>query len=109
MQRIDLSADRWSRVLVFLGNKMKRKADYKMQRIGGEHLLVPLGGEVTVLNGFVTLNETAAWIWEMLAEERSLNELTVAVAERFDVGPGIAFYDVKNFVGQIDGLGLLEP
>lgn len=88
---------------------MKRKADFLMQNIGGENLLVPLGAQVMNLNGLITLNDTAACVWELLAEERSLDELTVVVAERFDVTAEIARADVQTFVDEITGLGLLEP
>jgi hypothetical protein len=88
---------------------MKRKADLMMQNVGGENLLVPLGAQVMDLNGLITLNDTAAWVWELLAEERSLDELTAAVAERFDVAAATARADVQTFVDEITRLGLLEP
>jgi len=88
---------------------MKRKADFLMQSVGGEILLVPLGAQVMDLNGLITLNDTAACVWELLAQERSLDELTAAVAERFDVAAEIACADVQTFVDEITRLGLLEP
>lgn len=87
---------------------MKRKADFMMQQVGGEHLLVPLGAQVMNLNGLLTLNETGACVWERLAEERSLDELAAAVAERFDVPNATARADVQTFVDEITRLGLLE-
>ena len=88
---------------------MKRKADFMMQNVGGENLLVPLGAQVMDLNGLITLNDTAACVWELLAQERSLDELTAAVAERFDVTPERARADAQTFVDEITRLGLLEP
>ena len=84
---------------------MKRKADFMMRTVGDEKLLVPLGAKVMDLNGIITLNDVAAWVWELLAEERSLDELTAAVAERFDVATGIARDDVRTFVDEITRLG----
>ena len=88
---------------------MKRKNDFIMQDVGGENLLVPLGAQVMDLNGLITLNDTAACVWELLAAERSLDELTAAVAERFDVDPETARADVQTFVDEIAKIGLLEP
>ena len=88
---------------------MKRKNDFIMQNVGGENLLVPLGAQVMDLNGLITLNGTAACVWELLAAERSLDELTAAVAERFDVDPETARADVQTFVDEIAKMGLLEP
>jgi hypothetical protein len=87
---------------------MKRKADFIMQNLGGKNLLVPLGAQVMDLNGLITLNETATCLWILLAQERSLDELTTAVVERFDVADKIARADVQTFVDEIKLLGLLE-
>ena len=37
---------------------MKRKADFMIQKVGGENLLVPLGAQVMDLNGIITMNNT---------------------------------------------------
>jgi hypothetical protein len=87
---------------------MKRKTDFIMQNVGGENLLVPLGAQVMDLNGIITLNDTGAYVWELLAQERTLDELTAAVAEHFDVTPERARLDVQNFLGEITKMGLLE-
>ena len=87
---------------------MKRKADFIMQNVGGENLLVPLGAQVMDLNGIVTLNDTAACVWELLAQERTVDELASAVAEQFDVDAATAHADVQTFLDEIARLGLLE-
>lgn len=88
---------------------MKRKADFKLQKVGGQDLLVPLGAQVMNLDGIITLNDTASCIWELLAEERSLVELTAAITERFHVPAELARDDVRAFLNEIAGLGLVEP
>jgi hypothetical protein len=87
---------------------MKRKTDFIMQNVGGENLLVPLGAQVMDLNGLITLNDTAACVWELLREERTPDELTAGIAERFDVTPASAHADVKAFLDEIAKMGLLE-
>lgn len=87
---------------------MKRKADFLMQNIGDEYLLVPLGAQVMDLNGIVTLNDTAACVWELLADERTINELATAVTEHFDVAPERALTDVQSFIEEITRIGLIE-
>ena len=87
---------------------MKRKENFLLQTVGGEKLLVPLGAQVIDLNGLIILNETAARVWELLAEEQSVEELSTAVMERFDVTADVARHDVRAFVEEIARLGLLE-
>ncbi|VVB72186.1 Coenzyme PQQ synthesis protein D [uncultured archaeon] len=88
---------------------MKRKSDFIRVNIADEKLLVPVGAQVMVLNGLITLNDTADCAWELLAEERSLDELSAALAERFNVTLERARTDVRTFVDEIARLGLLEP
>ena len=87
---------------------MNRKTDFIMQNVAGDNLLVPLGARMMDLNGLITLNDTAACVWELLAQERTLAELASAVAERFDVTPKLARDDVQTFMDEIAKMGLLE-
>jgi hypothetical protein len=64
------------------GKTVKRKESFLMQSVGGVNLLVPLGSQVLDMNGIITLNATGCCVWEQLAEDRSLDELTTAIVER---------------------------
>ncbi len=86
---------------------MKRKADFILQNVGGEHLLVPLGAQVMDMNGIITLNATGACVWELLEQERTAAELAAAVAARFDVAPERARADVDAFLAQIGEMEML--
>ena len=87
---------------------MTRKADFLMQKVGGEHLLVPLGAEVLNLNGLITLNDTAAHVWELLAGRHDVDSLAAGVAAKFDVAPDAARVDVQALVDEMSRLGLLD-
>jgi len=79
-----------------------------MQNVGGENLLVPLGSRVVDMNGMVILNETGSLVWTLLEEDRSVEDLATAVAERFDVDFERAFADVRSFLDEIARMGLVE-
>lgn len=93
---------------MFKMEKIKRKIDFILQDIGGEKMLVPIGSQVMDMNGLVTLNDTAACVWELLAEDRTVDDLAAAVAEQFDVAPERARADVQIFIDEITRMGLLE-
>ena len=86
---------------------MKRKDGFLMQDVAGENLLLPLGSQVLDTNGILTLNATARCVWELLAEDRSVDELAAVVVERFDVDSQRARADVQTFLDEIARLGLL--
>ncbi len=87
---------------------MKYKNNFILQDICGEKILVPIGSQVMDMNGLITLNDTAACVWELLAEDPTLDELSAAVAEQFDVAPERARADVQVFIDEITRMGLLE-
>ncbi len=79
-----------------------------MQNVGGESLLVPIGARVVEVNGIIVLNDTARCVWELLAQERSVDELAAAVAEKFDVDVANARVDVQAFLDEIAHLKALQ-
>jgi len=78
-----------------------------LQNVGGVALLTPLGAQVMDLNGLVILNDTACCVWELLAQERTLDELAAAVVERFAVEPVRARADVQTFLAEIAPMGMV--
>ncbi len=87
---------------------MKRKDDFVLQNVGGEYILVPIGQRVLDLNGIITLNSTGHYIWELLSEHRSEDELIAGVVKHFDVDPEQARGDIKIFLEEISRMGMLE-
>jgi hypothetical protein len=60
------------------------------------------------VNGIIVLNDTARCVWELLAQERSVDELASAVAEKFDVDFANARVDVQTFLDEIAHLQALQ-
>jgi hypothetical protein len=86
---------------------MKRSKDFLLQHVGGQDLLVPLGAKVMDMNALITLNATGRCVWELLAEDRSVDYLVAGVVERFDVDLERARADVQAFLDELGRLGLL--
>ena len=87
---------------------MKRKSDFILQNVGGENLLVPIGKQVLDTNGLVTLNATGCCLWELLTQDRSVEDLAGALTEKFEVDIQRARADVQLFLDEITRIGLLE-
>jgi len=86
---------------------MKRNNNFVMRDINGETLLVPRSMH-NFLNGLVVLNETGRYIWELLDNERSIDDMAVSVAEQFDVNISVARADIQVFLAEVKDLGLVE-
>ena len=87
---------------------MKRSEDFLLKNVGGQDLLVPLGAKVMDMNSLITLNATGRRVWELLAEDRSVEYLVAEVVEQFDVDQERARADVQAFLDDLGRLGLLE-
>jgi hypothetical protein len=87
---------------------VKRKPDFILQNVAGENLLVPIGGQVLDTNGLITLNVTGRCLWELLAVDRSVEDLAAGLIEEFEVDTQRARADVQVFLEEITRIGLLE-
>ncbi|MFH1022265.1 MAG: PqqD family protein [Planctomycetota bacterium] len=54
------------------------------------------------------LNPTAGFLWDLLAEPRTAEELAGALEREFDVTFARALADVRNFTGSLAGAGVLR-
>ena len=52
---------------------MRVKSGFVLEKVGGEYLAVAVGKRAQEFSGFIRLNSTGAYFWNLLAE----NDLTV--------------------------------
>ena len=58
---------------------------------------------------YFAANQTAAEVWEALADGATTDELVARLCERFEVGPEVARADVERLLGSLRSDGLIEP
>ena len=68
------------------------------RRVAGADVLISVGANVANFNGYITLNPTASFLWDVLAQPRTVGELTVLLTEEFDVSRETAEKDVALFL-----------
>ena len=59
---------------------------------------VPLGEKLVNFEMMMTLNETGAFLWEQLKEDKSEEELVAALLAEYNVEKEVAAKDVSEFV-----------
>lgn len=68
----------------------------------GDWLEAEVNDELLMMHGesgrFVSLNETAAWLWACLAEPKSAGALAEDLCAAFEVGPAVARADVAAWL-----------
>ena len=88
------------------GNRTGSK-EFILREIAGEHILVPIGTAAANFNGLISMNEVGRFLFDLLAEERTPQELADCVCGEYDVPPETALQDVGDFLQQLREIGAL--
>lgn len=59
-------------------------------------------------NMVISLNKTSAFLWKLLQNESSVEQLTNALCESYEVERETAQKDVENFIGVLKTANVLE-
>lgn len=86
---------------------MKRNEDFLLRDVAGSLVIVPVGAAVTAFPGMITLNATAAYLWELLETEQTVDTLVAGLMSRYDVEETRAREDVVAFVERLKPTGAL--
>lgn len=80
---------------------MKLNPEYILRNIAGEQVIVPTGSASQKINGLITLNPTAAFLWSCAGEGLSRQEMVAKMLEEFDVDEATAVEDVNGFLDML--------
>lgn len=89
---------------------MKRNDHFILRELGGTPYLLPYGQTHQEFRRSCRLNETGVFLWNLLAQERSADDLTAECARHFDIAaddlPELA-KDVEQFIDELGKKGCL--
>ena len=88
---------------------MKRKDGFVLREVCGEKVIVGEGLGAIDFGKLLSLNDTAAWLWNKAGElgEFTAESLADALCEEYDVTPETALADVKKLLAQWLELGIV--
>jgi hypothetical protein len=89
---------------------MKQKEGFLLREICGEKVIVAEGLKVVDFGKMVSMNNTAAWLWEKCTElgDFTAEQLSEAICERYQVEPSKSLADVNHILDEWKELGLIE-
>ena len=87
---------------------MKMKDGFVVRKIANQYMAVPVGARSKELHGMIGLNETAAFLWELLKEERTEEELADLLYKEYEVSEEKALETVQRFCKSLQEEGVLE-
>ena len=68
------------------------------RKTGNEYVLVPVANNIADMNSVYTLNETGAFLWELIDGKKSVRDLIDAMITEYDVDEETATEDVYAFI-----------
>ena len=86
---------------------MKRNSDFLLREVAGTVVVVPVGAAATAFPGMITMNPTGAFLWEQLETEQTVESLTAALLENYEVTEEKAGEDVRSFVEKLRPTGAI--
>ena len=89
---------------------MKIKEGFEIQNVCGEHIIVPAGAENVDYSRIISLNETAAYLWQSVADKPSftIDDMVALLLAEYEVEESLVQNDVEKFVNTLTANGFAE-
>ena len=89
---------------------MKIKEGFEIQNVCGEHIIVPAGVDNVDYSKIISLNETAAYLWENVASKTSftIDDMVELLLAEYDVEESIAREDCNMIAERWKEMLLIE-
>jgi hypothetical protein len=87
--------------------KMQIKKELIKREIAGETILVPVGKSVYDANGLFVMNELGAFIWDLLPNVQTEEDICRAVLEEYDASKEEVARDVAEFLETLRKMDVL--
>ncbi len=80
---------------------MKLSENYILKTVAGTPVVVPIGAAANDLNGMITLNESAEFIWKMLKNGAERAEILDALKAEYNADENILAADLDYFLNKL--------
>lgn len=86
---------------------MRINGEFCVRKILDEYVAVPVGSTAEIYRGIVSMNDVGAFLFETLRTEHTVESLTEALLEEFDVDEPTAKADIAAFLDRIRQANIL--
>ena len=87
---------------------MKIKDGFMLRKVADNNVVVAVGKATLDFNGLITLNESGTYLWSLLENDVTAEEMTSKMCSRYDVDENTARVDVDEFIKNLKGAGIIE-
>ena len=86
---------------------MRIKEGFILKPVADSFIIVPVANEFVDLGAMITVNETGAFLWELLSEEVTKETLVSKLKEEYDAPKDVIESDVEAFLENLRKNGML--
>lgn len=72
------------------------------RKTGNEYVLVPIANNIADMNSVFTLNDTGAFIWELIDGKRDIEEIIRELIKEYEIDEVTAKADVMAFIEKMN-------
>ncbi len=87
---------------------MKIAKGFNLMHIAEQNIIVPVGAKNVNFNKMISLNDSGAFLWQQLQEEKTEEELLKAMQEEYEIDETTASEDIERFICKLKDAGMLE-
>lgn len=82
--------------------------EFILREIAGDYVIIPIGKTALSFNGLISVNEVGAFLWNMLQNDVTMDELVAGVLAEYDVDEETAKEDIQEFIDQLKNGQILK-
>lgn len=87
---------------------MKTKAGFLLRSIGDRHVVVAIGKASEEFNGLITLNDTGAFLWRLLQNGTTYEDMLSAMLAEYEVDEETASNGIDAFLKTARDANLID-
>lgn len=81
--------------------RMRVGDEFILREIAGDYVIIPIGKTALSFNGLISVNEVGAFLWNMLQQDVTMDDLVTGVLAEYDVDEETAREDIQEFIDQL--------
>ena len=86
---------------------MKLNSEFVIRNFADKYIAVTVNDSADEQNAFITLNKSGAFVWELLQNEISYDEILCKMIIKYDVDESTAKADLDEFLTIVRKAGML--
>ena len=87
---------------------MKIANGFILKKIADSFVVVPTGNNVVDFTAMITINETGAFIWDLLSEDVDIDYVVSQMCKVYDIDSETALNDATEFLQILENNKVLE-